>query len=130
MQVARPCVPLSDGLGLVIGVLSYNGTISFGLSGDPAIIDDLGEFRQALEKAFYGLIKSTGADKPAESKPQPKKKAASGKKASTVKKKTAAPKKKAATPKKKAAAPKKKAAEPKKKAAARKKPATPRKKSS
>ncbi|MBW2422551.1 MAG: wax ester/triacylglycerol synthase family O-acyltransferase, partial [Deltaproteobacteria bacterium] len=60
MLLARPVVPLNGGLGLVIGVISYNGTISFGLSCDPAIVDDLGEFREMLEKSFRALAKATG----------------------------------------------------------------------
>jgi WS/DGAT/MGAT family acyltransferase len=99
MQVARPVVPLNGGLGIVVGVLSYNGTISFGISADPAIMDDLGEFRAALETSFNALHKSVAKHhKPVAEKPKlaavprsadrPKKKAAV--------KKTAAPRKKAA----------------------------------
>lgn len=58
MQRVRPVVPLNNELGLVIGVLSYNGTISFGLSGDPAIVDDMGEFREALAASFARLVHS------------------------------------------------------------------------
>jgi diacylglycerol O-acyltransferase len=61
MQVARPVVPLNSGLGITIGVLSYNGIISFGLSGDPAIMENIGEFRESLEKSFRALSKSVGA---------------------------------------------------------------------
>ncbi len=80
MQVARPVVPLNSGLGVVVGVLSYNGTISFGLSGDPAIMDDLGEFREALQQSFDALIKSVAKHhKPVAEKPpvknKPRKKA-------------------------------------------------------
>ena len=88
MQVARPCVPLNGGLGVVVGVLSYNGTISFGLSGDPAIMEDLSEFRENLEQSYHALIKSTKAlETPVE------KKAPAKKKATAVKKKTPAKKK-------------------------------------
>ena len=72
MQVARPVVPLNGGLGIVIGVLSYNGTISFGLSGDPAIMDDLGEFLTSilavvpLQLLAYHIatLKGTDVDQP------------------------------------------------------------------
>jgi diacylglycerol O-acyltransferase len=60
MEVARPVVPLNGGLGIVIGVLSYNGTISFGLSGDPAIMEDLGAFREKLEASYAVLGRSVG----------------------------------------------------------------------
>ncbi len=60
MLVARPVVPLNSGLGIVVGVLSYNGIISFGISGDPAIMDNLGEYRVALEKSYTELAKLTG----------------------------------------------------------------------
>lgn len=118
MQVARPVVPLNGGLGIVIGVLSYNGTISFGLSGDPAIMQDLAEFREALEKSFRALIKSTAAQPPASDKPATAKKAPARK--STTPKRKAAASRKTAAPKKKAA--------PKKNAAPKKKTTTRRKK--
>jgi hypothetical protein len=114
MLVARPIVPLNGGLGVVIGVLSYNNTISFGLSGDPAIMEDLEEFREMLENSFHALVKAAGASKQKEAKKAAPKKAAASKKAGTRK---AAPKKAAA--KKKPAA--RKVAP--KKAAAKKKPA-------
>lgn len=60
MLSARPIVPLNSGLGMVIGVLSYNGTISFGLNSDPAIIADISEFRELLERAYKALIKDAG----------------------------------------------------------------------
>jgi WS/DGAT/MGAT family acyltransferase len=119
MKVARPCVPISGGIGIVIGALSYNGTISFGLSADPAIMDDLTEFREMLEKSFHALVKSTKALDAPKAK---KEKAPASKKAAPKKK--AAPRKKAAPKTKIAlkvkAAPKKKTA-PKKKAAVAKK---------
>ncbi|MEH6549125.1 MAG: wax ester/triacylglycerol synthase family O-acyltransferase [Pseudomonadales bacterium] len=103
MQVARPCVPLNSGLGVVIGVLSYNGTISFGLTGDPAIMEDLAEFREMLEKSYHALIKSTKAlqdeqpkavaktattKKPAVKKPVAKRKVAAKKKPAASKTKS------------------------------------------
>ena len=107
MQVARPVVPLNGGLGIVIGVLSYNGTISFGLSGDPAILEDLAEFRVALEKSFRALRKATGAAKAAADKSAPAGKAAPRRKSRATKSKSAA-RKKPVAPKRKAA-PRKKA---------------------
>jgi WS/DGAT/MGAT family acyltransferase len=136
MLVARPIVPLNGGLGVVIGVLSYNNTISFGLSGDPAIMEDLGEFREMLEKSFHALVKAAGASKQKQAKKAAPKKVAAKKKPVVRKvapKKTAAKKKPAVrrvAPKK--AAVKKKPATRKvapKKPAARKKAATVRKKS-
>lgn len=100
MQVARPVVPLNRGLGIVIGVLSYNGTISFGLSADPAIMEDLVEFRQLLEKAFRRLAKSTSASKPA-STTVPRKSAPIKKKTATTRKRVASPKAKPAAARKK-----------------------------
>ena len=91
MKVARPVVPLNGGLGIVIGVLSYNGTISFGVSGDPAIMDDLGEFREALETSFQALVRSVAKyhkAKPATKAVSPKKKAAPKKKKAAAKRKS------------------------------------------
>ena len=100
MQVARPVVPLNGGLGIVIGVLSYNGTISFGLSGDPAILENLAEFRVSLEKSFRALVKSTGAGQAAAGKSAPVKKASPSRKARATKSKSAARKKPAASKRK------------------------------
>ncbi len=86
MQVARPVVPLNSGLGIVVGVLSYNGTISFGISGDPAIMDDLGEFRQALENAFRRLQASIARQTAASGAKAPSGKPAGPKKIPTRKK--------------------------------------------
>lgn len=106
MKVARPCVPLNEGLGLVIGVLSYNGTISFGLSGDPAIMDDLGAFREALANAFEALKRSVvrAAERKAETQQQAKPKVKSSGKAAVKKKSTSrkAPVKKTAKARRKA----------------------------
>ena len=100
MQVARPIVPLNSGLGVVVGILSYNGVVSFGLSGDPAIMEDLKGFREMLEKSYRALIKAAAKPlkKPAK-KAVPKKKAVAKKaptrKKAPAKRKTAAAKKKA-----------------------------------
>jgi diacylglycerol O-acyltransferase len=118
MLVARPIVPLNGGLGVVIGVLSYNNTISFGLSGDPAIMEDLGEFREMLEKSFHALVKAASTSKQKQAKKTAVKKVAAKKKPAVRRvapKKTAAKKRPAA----RKAAPKKPAAK-KKAATARK----------
>jgi diacylglycerol O-acyltransferase len=124
MQVARPCVPLNSGLGLVIGVLSYNGTISFGLTGDPAIMDDLAEFREALQKSFSTLARSVAKAQVAE--------AANAKpKAQAVKKAPAKARKAPAKAKKAPIKNKKAAVKPKSKTpASRKQTAASRKKTS
>ncbi len=104
MQVARPVVPLNGGLGIVIGVLSYNGTISFGLSADPAIMEDLAELRQLLDKAFRALAKSTlAASATAKKSAQIKNKTTKRKKATTPEAKTATARKKRPAKKKVAA---------------------------
>jgi WS/DGAT/MGAT family acyltransferase len=113
MQVARPIVPLNGGLGVVVGILSYNGVVAFGLSGDPAIMEDLKGFREMLDKSYHALIKAA-----AKSQKKPAKKAIVKKKPAAKMK--AAPKKKA-VPKTKSAA--KTKAAPKKKPAAKKAPA-------
>lgn len=95
MEIARPVVPLNGGLGVVIGVLSYNGTISFGLSGDPAIMDDLGEFRELLEKAFHSLAKSVAKAEKSKPTAQPVAKKPARKKAASPRRKPAANRKSA-----------------------------------
>ncbi len=124
MKVARPCVPLNSGLGLVIGVLSYNGTISFGLTGDPAIMDDLAEFREALDNSFKSLARSVAkaaAAEAAKSEPVARKKTPVAKKKAPAKMKA---------PAKKKAAARKTAGKSTRAKPARKSPARPRKASS
>ena len=53
--------PLIDNIGLAISVLSYNGKLGFGLTGDLARVPDLADFARDLAKAFERLAGAAGA---------------------------------------------------------------------
>jgi hypothetical protein len=55
VEALYPIVPISDGLGLGMAVLSYAGTIHVGLNGDADRVPDLGKLRSGLEESFARL---------------------------------------------------------------------------
>jgi len=97
-------VPLLEGMGLGIGVMSYNGTMFWGVTVDPDIVEDLDVFMAALGKSIKSVAKVAGLKQ----------------KANPTRRRAAAPKKKTATRKKAAAAKKSKTPAPRRKAAGRK----------
>jgi WS/DGAT/MGAT family acyltransferase len=56
----RPLVPIADGLGLGVAVLSYDGWLQFGLVADADRMPDLEKLEQALEEAFASLLGAAG----------------------------------------------------------------------
>ena len=50
-----PLVPIVDGMGLGIAVLSYAGKLHVGLHADAAGVPDLDKLRLALEESFSSL---------------------------------------------------------------------------
>jgi WS/DGAT/MGAT family acyltransferase len=52
----RPLVPIADGLGLGVAVLSYDGWLQFGLVADADRMPDLEKLEQALEETFASLL--------------------------------------------------------------------------
>ncbi|HEV3472815.1 MAG TPA: WS/DGAT domain-containing protein, partial [Actinomycetota bacterium] len=55
MLEVYPVVPLSDNTAIVVGLLSYNGKIGFGLLGDFDAARDLAVFAEGLEKSIVEL---------------------------------------------------------------------------
>jgi diacylglycerol O-acyltransferase len=55
MTEVYPHVPLTDRLGLGIALMSYNGRLCWGFSGDYDLVPDLREFAGAIEAAFREL---------------------------------------------------------------------------
>ena len=53
--------PLYDGLGLIVTVMSYAGTVSFGVTADHAAMSDAGEFAARLAVAADELARATTA---------------------------------------------------------------------
>ena len=59
MLEVYPVVPLSDNTTIAVALLSYNGTIDFGLLGDYDAAPDLGVFAEGIEKSIAELLAST-----------------------------------------------------------------------
>ena len=55
MKEVYPVVPLSDNTAVCVGLLSYNGTIGFGLLGDFDAAPDLAELAEGIEKSIVEL---------------------------------------------------------------------------
>jgi WS/DGAT/MGAT family acyltransferase len=55
VQAAYPAVPLAQGHGLSVGVLSYCGTLHVGLYADPEIVRDVAEVARDFASAFDAL---------------------------------------------------------------------------
>jgi len=55
VEAIHPVVPIADGLGLGLAVLSYAGTLYLGLNADPALVPDLEKLGRSIESAFDEL---------------------------------------------------------------------------
>ena len=55
-----PYVGIADSIGLVIAVVSYDGELGFGLTGDRDLLPDLGVLAEEVEKAVAELATSVG----------------------------------------------------------------------
>jgi len=59
--------PLIDNIGLAISVLSYDGKLGFGFTGDLDRVPDLADFARDLARAFERLsVAALGAGRPLE----------------------------------------------------------------
>ena len=61
LREAFPLVPLTDGLGLNIGLLSYDGKLCWGFSADYDIVPDLDVFVRETEEAAAELARSSAS---------------------------------------------------------------------
>jgi WS/DGAT/MGAT family acyltransferase len=52
-----PQVPLLDGLGIGIGLLSYDGTVNWGFNSDPEIVPDADVFVEQIKAAYARVAK-------------------------------------------------------------------------
>jgi WS/DGAT/MGAT family acyltransferase len=55
VETIYPIVPITDGLGLGLAVLSYAGTLHVGLNADPGLVPDLEKLGSATLRAFEEL---------------------------------------------------------------------------
>jgi hypothetical protein len=59
-----PVSVITDGMGLNITVMSYNGRMDFGLLGDYDNLTDIEDFGQALRDSLAELIEAAGGKPP------------------------------------------------------------------
>jgi len=69
MLEAFPYVCVVDGMAMIIAVISYDGHLAFGLSGDRSAVPDLHVLAEGVESAFTELEEAL---RPVEAKPKPK----------------------------------------------------------
>ena len=55
-----PYVQLAENLGLTIAVISYDGQMEFGLTGDRELLPDLADLAGFISKAFVDLEEAVG----------------------------------------------------------------------
>lgn len=55
-----PYVGIADSIGLVVAVVSYDGELAFGLTGDRDLLPDLGVLAEDVEKSVAELAQSVG----------------------------------------------------------------------
>ena len=65
MLEAFPYVGVADNLGLVVGLVSYDAQLGFGLSGDRDLLPDLHVLAEGIEKAAAELADAAAPPKPA-----------------------------------------------------------------
>jgi WS/DGAT/MGAT family acyltransferase len=60
VEAMLPIVPITDGLGLGLAVLSYHDRLGIGLNADPALVPDLEKLGHGIEQAFGELRARAG----------------------------------------------------------------------
>jgi diacylglycerol O-acyltransferase len=58
MQTLVPFVPLAPGVRLSTAIVSYNGTINFGVTADYDTVRDLPVFLEGVQRTLDGLAES------------------------------------------------------------------------
>jgi hypothetical protein len=71
MIAGYPHLPLFENQGLGVALLSYAGTLYWGVAGDWNQMPDLSEFIDGLQEAFAALRAEAEAARPATSQPAP-----------------------------------------------------------
>jgi diacylglycerol O-acyltransferase len=73
LKAIYPQVPLLEGMGLGIALMSYNGRICWGFNANPEVVPDLPDFVARIEEAFERVAATAGIDvkPPARTTPTP-----------------------------------------------------------
>jgi len=66
LEAIYPQVPLLEGMGLGIALMSYNGKICWGFNANPDVVPDLPDFVKLVELCFQDLAKEAGVQLEAE----------------------------------------------------------------
>jgi len=61
MEVSYPLVPLWESHGVGIAMFSYDGTVSWGINGDFAVMPDLDIFGETVLESFAGLSEAAAS---------------------------------------------------------------------
>ena len=61
MEASYPLVPLLEGTGLGIALLSYDGKMCWGINADYSMVPDLNAFCAGIERSFSALKELSGA---------------------------------------------------------------------
>jgi diacylglycerol O-acyltransferase len=66
MLEAFPIVPLGGNLALSIAILSYDGSLTLGITTDPALVPDVDIVRRGIEQGFraVGATRAGGRRRP------------------------------------------------------------------
>jgi hypothetical protein len=64
LEAVYPLVPLAQNTGLAVAVMSYDGTLSFGLSADYDLLADLELLADELRAALRSLVVAADAPPP------------------------------------------------------------------
>jgi WS/DGAT/MGAT family acyltransferase len=72
MLEAFPYVCVVDGMAMIIAVISYDGKLAFGLSGDRSAVPDLDVLAASVEGAFTDMEEALGVGTKADAKATPR----------------------------------------------------------
>ncbi|MBW3665501.1 MAG: wax ester/triacylglycerol synthase family O-acyltransferase [Actinobacteria bacterium] len=66
-----PLIPLAGGVRIVVGIFSYDGTLTFGITGDYATASDVDVLARGIEAGLRELLdRSRSSDRPAGRRPR------------------------------------------------------------
>jgi hypothetical protein len=64
LEAIYPMVPLAENTALGIAIMSYNGTINFGLNADYDVLPDLEALADELRSSIESLVAAAGGHSP------------------------------------------------------------------